>query len=50
MLKVIALLFAGGLATSFAEYHFSYNLYDSIKDAIVKLRSFISVFHVSKKP
>lgn len=30
LLKYVPILFAGGLATSYAEYKFKYNLYESI--------------------
>lgn len=40
MFKVIALLLAGALATSYAEYKFSYNLYDLVKDKVTAVVGF----------
>jgi hypothetical protein len=34
VLCVFLLLLAGGLATSFAEYHFNYNLFDYLVDFV----------------
>lgn len=34
VLKYGAVLFAGALAASFAEYKFKYNLYDLLKDKL----------------
>lgn len=34
MLKTFLTLAAGGVLTSFAEYHFNYNLFDYIVDAV----------------
>lgn len=34
ILKYVLILFAGGVATSYAEYRFNYNLYDLIKDKL----------------
>ena len=34
LLKYGLVLFAGGLATSFAEYKFNYSLYDLLKDKL----------------
>lgn len=39
MLKAVLLLAAGGLVTSFAEYHFKYNLVDYIVDFVKKVRA-----------
>ena len=39
VLKYIAVLFAGGLITSFAEYKFDYNLYDTLKDKLFPKKS-----------
>jgi hypothetical protein len=33
--KYVLILFAGGLATSYAEYKFQYSLYDTIKDKLL---------------
>jgi hypothetical protein len=37
MLKYALTLLAGGLATSYAEYHFKYNLYDYAVEGVKKL-------------
>jgi hypothetical protein len=34
ILKYVLVLFAGGVATSYAEYKFKYSLYDTIKDKL----------------
>jgi hypothetical protein len=34
LLKVVPVLFAGGLITSAVEYYLKYNLYDTIKDKL----------------
>lgn len=37
MAKLILTLLAGGIATSYAEYHFSYNLFEYVVEGVVKL-------------
>jgi hypothetical protein len=41
MIKILLLLLAGGVATSYAEYKFSYNLYDTVKDKLVAVLKFL---------
>jgi hypothetical protein len=43
MIKILLLLLAGGVATSYAEYKFSYNLYDFVKDKIVAILRFCHI-------
>jgi hypothetical protein len=42
MIKVVLTLLAGGVATSFAEYHFKYNLFDYILDGVKKIKGLFS--------
>lgn len=37
LIKLVLTLLAGGLATSYAEYHFSYNLFEYVVEGVVKL-------------
>ena len=37
VLKIVGILFAGGVLTSIAEYYFQYSLYDTLKDKILSL-------------
>lgn len=39
LLKYIPILFAGGLATSYAEYKFQYSLYETIRGLFSKKKS-----------
>ncbi len=39
LLKVVPVLFLGGVATSFAEYKFKYNLYEFLKEKLSKKKS-----------
>lgn len=38
LLKIVGMLFAGGVATSFAENHFQYNLYQTLSGLVAKIR------------
>jgi hypothetical protein len=52
-LKYLAVLFAGGVATSYAEYRFKYNLYEDIKAIPAKVKGLFSriksLFHGKKQ-
>lgn len=37
LIKLVLTLLAGGLLTSYAEYHFSYNLFEYVVEGVVKL-------------
>lgn len=40
--EVLLLMLAGGVLTSFAEYHFKYNLFDYIKDGVLYIKHLFS--------
>lgn len=38
LLKIFGLMFVGGVATSYAEYHFKYSLFTTLAGLIAKIR------------
>ena len=45
LVKYLLVLFAGGVATSYAEYKFKYNLFEDAKNLVAKV---IGFFHKKK--